>query len=509
MGTESEPKEVLSPAEESFERWRRTVGFAAGPLVFFAALLYPTGLSAEAHRLMAVVGFVLVFWLTEAVPIPVTALLGAVLNILLGVAPAREVLAPFAHPLVFLFIGSFIIAEAITFHGLDRRFAFAIFSIRFLQKGPMRVLLALGLIVAVASMWISNTASTAMMLPIALGLFSAMKEIHGPGSGGFDFRGFGTSMMLMVAYGASVGGIATPIGTPPNIIGIGMIEQFTGVTISFFQWMVFALPITSVMFIYLFFLLGPARGHGSVDLAGVGEYVRRARAGLGAWKRGEVHTAVAFGVAVFLWVLPSLAGLVAGKEAPAARLLSSRLNPGGVAVLAASLLFILPIDYRRGEFTMTWRRAAGIDWSTILLFGGGLSLGSLMFSTGLAESLGSALTGLTGASTLWPATAIGTALAIVLSETTSNTASANMVVPVMIAIAQGLGISPLPPALGATLGASFGFMLPVSTPPNAIVYGSGLVPILTMARRGILFDVGGFFIIMAGLYVLCPLMGWT
>ncbi len=174
----------------------------------------------------------------------------------------------------------------------------------------------------------------------------------------------------------------------------------------------------------------------------------------------------------------------------------------------ASLLFILPVSVQGRVFTTNWKRAVRIDWGTILLFGGGLSLGKLMFSTGLADAFGANLTGLTGATGLWSITAVGVAMGIILSETTSNTASANMVIPVMIAIAISLGVSPLPPALGATLGASFGFMLPVSTPPNAIVYGSGMVPILTMVRKGILFDIGGFFIIMAGLMILCPLLGW-
>jgi len=501
-------REVLSPSEEKFEYWRKTIGFFLGPLVFVALYLAPAGpLEPAPHRLLAVIGVVLVFWLTEAVPIPVTAIIGAVMNIVLGVAPARAVLAPFAHPLVFLFIGSFMLAEAITHNRLDRRFAFAIFSIRFFQRSPARALFAFGAIVAIASMWISNTAATAMMLPIALGVLAAIGEIHG-GKDGFDQRRYSTAMMLMVAYGASVGGIATPIGTPPNVIGIGMIEELAGVKISFFEWMVFALPITAVMFVYLFFILSRGGGFAKTRFTGIDEYVREARARLGRWSRAEVNTALCFGLAVALWVAPSIAGLVLGKQAEFARLLATRLNSGMVAVLAASLLFVLPVSFKRGEFTLGWERAVRIDWGTILLFGGGLSLGSLMFKTGLAAHMGTALTGVTGAETLWGVTAIGTIMAIVLSETTSNTASANMVIPVAIAIAQSLGVSALPPALGACLGASFGFMLPVSTPPNAIVYGSGRVPILAMVRKGILFDVGGFVIIMAGLRVMCPLMGW-
>ncbi|MFQ5427704.1 MAG: SLC13 family permease [Thermodesulfobacteriota bacterium] len=503
-------REVLSPGEERVERLRKLSGIFLGPLVFFVLYLVPLGsMPPVQQRLTAVIGLVIVLWLTETIPIPVTAMLGAVLNVLLGVAPAKVVFAPFAHPLVFLFIGSFILAEAITYHGLDRRFAFAIFSIKFLHKSPSRVLFTIGLICALVSMGISNTASTAMMLPIAIGVLGAMKGIHMETGGGYDFKKFSTAMMLMVAYGASVGGIATPIGTPPNVIGLGMMEQLAGMKISFYEWMVFALPITSVMFIYLFLILKRGTKGSGADISGIETYITKARAELGAWSRGEKNTAVCFYLAVFLWVLPSFVGIILGKGAPLSVLLSSRLNVGVVAVIAATLLFILPVSLKEGEFTMDWKRAVNIDWGTVLLFGGGLSLGSLMFKTGLATFFGDALTGFTGASSLLGITAIGTILAIILSETTSNTASANMIIPVMIAIALGAGVSPIPPALGATLGASFGFMLPVSTPPNAIVYGSGYVTILSMVRKGILFDIGGFFIIMAGVILMTRLLGWS
>jgi len=503
-------KEVLSPGEEKAERLRKMSGLVIAPVIFIALYLIPLGtMTPVQHKLTAVTGLVIVLWLTETIPIPVTAMLGAVLNVLLGVAPAKVVLAPFAHPLVFLFIGSFILAEAITQHGLDRRFAFAIFSIKFLHKSPSRVLFSIGLIVALVSMGISNTASTAMMLPIALGVLSAMKEIHRETGGGYDFKKFSVAMMLMVAYGASVGGIATPIGTPPNVIGIGMMDQLAGIKISFYEWMLFAIPITSVMFLYLFFILRGRGGLKGANIKGIEHYIAKARRELGPWSRGAKNTALCFYIAVFLWVLPSISGIILGKSAPLSHLLSARLNVGVVALIAASLLFILPVSLPKGEFTMDWKRAVRIDWGTVLLFGGGLSLGSLMFSTGLADYLGGTLTGLTGASSSLGITAIGTILAIILSETTSNTASANMIIPVMIAIAQGAGVSPIAPALGATLGASFGFMLPVSTPPNAIVYGSGLVPILSMVRKGILFDIGGFFIIMAGVMLMTRLLGWS
>ncbi len=502
-----EPREVITEAEERFERWRKITGLVAGPVVFAVLYFLPfPSLSHKAHMLLCVIGLVLVFWLTEALPIPVTALLGAVLNIVLGVAPAKEVFSPFAHPLVFLFIGSFILAEAISLHGLDKRFSLAILSIRFLERNPSGLLFAFGIIAAGTSMWVSNTASTAMMLPIAMGILSAIGDAVTPRDG-FNLNRFSTMMMLMIAYGASVGGIATPVGTPPNLIGIGMIDTLVGVKIGFFEWMGFAVPITIVMFLFLFLLLGLFGGYGNVRLD-IREYIEKNRSLLGTWSRAEINTAIAFSLTVFLWILPSVVGMILGKSHPLSELLSARLNAGVVALAGAVLLFILPVSLRECRFTMTWKHAVGIDWGTIVLFGGGLSLGKLMFSTGLAENFGRWLTEFSGVSSVWGLTAMGIMFAIILSETTSNTASANMVIPLIIAIAQSMNIPALPPALGACLGASFGFMLPVSTPPNAIVYGSGMVPILAMVRKGVLFDIGGFFIILFGVMGMSYLFGW-
>jgi sodium-dependent dicarboxylate transporter 2/3/5 len=184
------------------------------------------------------------------------------------------------------------------------------------------------------------------------------------------------------------------------------------------------------------------------------------------------------------------------------------MMPEGVAALiGAALLFLLPVDWKEREFTISWKQATKIDWGTLLLFGGGITLGSLMFDTKLAEVIGTSLLKMSGATSVWGITFGAIFIAILVSETSSNTASANMVVPVMIALAQAAGVNPIPPAIGATLGASWGFMLPVSTPPNAIVYGSGMVPITAMIRAGIFFDILGGLVIWAGLYILLPMVG--
>jgi sodium-dependent dicarboxylate transporter 2/3/5 len=495
---------VLSSAEITFEKWRKTIGLFIAPSIFFLVLFFPfLSLTPPAHKLLAILGLVVTLWITEAIPIPASALLGAVLCVVLGVGSNKAVLAPFADPIVFLFIGSFIIAEAMKVHQLDRRFAYAILSLSWVGNSSYRILFAIGLISACLSMWISNTATTAMIFPIALGILRALEEMENKR----NFKKLGTGMMLLVAYSASVGGIATPVGTPPNLIGIGMIQRLIGEKISFFEWMSFALPLTFFMFVILFLLIILLHPPEEKKLSGIREYIKERREKLGKWKRGEKNALAAFLVAVSLWILPGVLAVLGDDFSSHLEFFQSHFPEAIVALLAALILFVLPADWKKREFTISWRQAVKIDWGTILLFGGGLTLGSLMFSTKLADAIGSSLLSLTGAHSLWGITALAIFLGILMSETTSNTASANMVIPVMIAIANSAGVSPLPPALGACLGASFGFMLPVSTPPNAIVYSSGKIPITKMIKTGIFFDVSGFIIIWIGLRLLCPLLG--
>jgi sodium-dependent dicarboxylate transporter 2/3/5 len=494
----------LTEAELRFERWRKTVGLFLGPVIFLTLLLLPfPDLGREAHRLLAVLGLVLTFWVTEPIPIPVTALLGPALCVILGVGPDKEVLTSFAHPIIFLFLGSFLIAEAMKVHGLDRRFAYAILSWRWVGNSSYRILFAIGLISAALSMWLSNTATTAMLFPIALGILRALEEIEQKVS----FKKLGTGMMLLVAYAGSVGGIATPVGTPPNLIGMGMIDRLVGRKLSFFEWMNFALPVTIAMFLVLFLIIVILHPPEKRRLEGIREYIRKRKERLGGWRRGEKNALLAFGVTVTLWILPGLFAVLGVGFSRWQALFKSHFPEGIAALVGASFLFLLPVNWKKREFTLSWRQAVKIDWGTIILFGGGLTLGSLMFSTGLAEEIGSAFMGLTGASSQWGITLLAIFLGVLMSEATSNTASANMVIPVMIAIAQSSGVSPLPPALGACLGASFGFMLPVSTPPNAIVYSSGRIPITKMIKTGIFFDLSGLILIWMALRVLCPLLG--
>jgi sodium-dependent dicarboxylate transporter 2/3/5 len=326
--------------------------------------------------------------------------------------------------------------------------------------------------------------------------------------------------MLLIAYGASLGGIGTPIGSPPNLIGIGLIREATKIDIGFFQWMMLTVPLLLVMGPTLFGLLyvlhpqksgAPTAKTSDEPKTSTGKellgYIEEQRRQLGPWTAGQRNTLLAFFVAVLLWIAPGILQLPFFAGNPISPWMEKHLPEAIVALIAAILLFLLPTNRRKGEMTLTWPEATKIDWGTILLFGGGLALGSLMFKTGVAEAMGKGLAGQLGVESLWALTALAIAMGIIISESASNTASATMIIPVVIAIAQSANVSPLPPALGACLGASFGFMLPVSTPPNAIVYGSGMVPLPRMMRAGILFDIVGFVVILIGLRVLCPLLG--
>jgi solute carrier family 13 (sodium-dependent dicarboxylate transporter), member 2/3/5 len=394
---------------------------------------------------------------------------------------------------------------------LDRRIAIGFLSFRWIGGHPARILAAIGIATATISMWVSNTATAAMMLPVALGVLGTLHAVRDP-EGRTSLRDwpFATGMMLMVAYAAAIGGIGPPVGTPPNLITIGLIRSLTGTEISFFRWMALAVPMLLVMWPVLFLLLWVQHPVGRIARGAAGDlrtYLAAQRAALGPWTAGQVNTLIGFSVALALWLTPGILSVVLGEGHSFLRLFDHRMPEAVAALLGALVLFVLPINLRQGRFTLTWQEAVQIDWGTILLFGAGLSLGKLMFDTGVAEALGRAIVGCTGACSLWTLTAAAIGMGIVISESTSNTSATSMLVPVVIALAKAAGVSPVPVALGACFGACYGFMLPVSVPANAIVYSSGLVPITKMIRAGILFDVIGFFLVWGCLRVLCPLLG--
>jgi sodium-dependent dicarboxylate transporter 2/3/5 len=499
--TARQTMETYSPAEERFNARRRTVGLIVGPLLFIGLLVAPIPVAEGAHRLAAILAMVIVFWVTEALPLPVTALMGPVLAVVLGIAPVRAAFASFADPVIFVFMGGFMLAEAMFVHGVDRRIAYTGLSWRLVGSGPGRLLVVYGGITAALSMWMSNTATTAMMYPIGLSIAAHLARTGGTGA-----RQFALAAMLMTSFAASIGGLGTPVGSPPNLIGIGMLERFADVHISFFQWMAIGVPAALAMFAFLavFFYFTGVRGVTITEAST--QVVHEELKKLGPVSRGQRNVLIAFGTTVVLWITPGLLALAGLGDTAFGRAYAQALPESVAALVGAFLLFLLPIDFRSGRFTLTWSEALNIDWGIILLYGGGLALGELAFTTGLAEAMGKGITAWIPAPGTVALTIAFTAMAIVLSEATSNTAAANMIVPIAIAVAVAADVRPIEPALGATLGASMGFMMPVSTPPNAIVYSSGYVPITAMMRYGLALDLVGFVVISTLVLVLGPLI---
>ncbi len=476
-------------------RWHRQIGLIAAPVLCLSLWVIPIeGMGSEAHRLSGIMALMVCLWITEAIPPPVTALLGPALCVLTGVADIDRVFASFGDPIIFLLLGSFLLARAMLHHGLNRRIALHILGIHWIRGSPTRLMLAFGGSTAFISMWLSNSASTAMMFPVAVAILSEMARSQSQRDGmemSYTQLPYSTGLMLLTAFAATVGGLATPVGTPPNLIGIGMIEEHLKVELPFFQWMAFGAPLSLLLLGFLVLYLSHTYRAEPQVLAQAARQVLDDRASAGPLQAGERNVLIAFGTTVFLWLLPAGVALIAGADSESYQWLRDHLPEAVVALIGAMLLFLLPINWREGRFTLAWSQAIHIDWGTILLFGGGLAMGELMFSTRLADWLGREVSAALGAHTILGVTVLFTFLAGLISSVASNTASASMVVPVAIAVAKAAGVDPLQPALGACLGASMGNMLPVSTAPNAIVYGSGCVPLPHMARAGLVLDLVG------------------
>jgi sodium-dependent dicarboxylate transporter 2/3/5 len=488
------PIAALSSAEERVERARRSIGLIVGPAIFLIVWLLPLPeLSVEAHRLAAIISLTVVWWVTEAIPLPATALVATALTVACGVATPQQAFAQFGNPIIFVFVGAFIIGRAVSAHGLDARFAASVLATPVVRNDLGRSRTALGLLTLSISGWMNNTATAAMMTPLARGVL-------GPHGGSFA-----TGLLLVVGYAATIGGMITPIAAAPNLITLGLLENMSGIRLNFITWMVLCVPVALVM---MAVLLGVARWLFPYDtranVAAPQEGVRvPAR-----WTAGQRNCLIVFLIAVIFWITPGLLSLIA-PNLGITRWAETRLDEGVVAVLAACLLFVLPLNWRERRFTLTWKEAGEIDWGTILMFGGGLALGRLMLDTGLATWIGQGLVGVSGAETLWAVTAMAAAISILMTELISNTACISMLVPVVIGICQAGQLNPVAPALAVCLGGSLSFVLPISTPPNAIVYGTGLIPLRSMVKVGIILDVVGFAVIVIALRVLCPLLGFV
>jgi solute carrier family 13 (sodium-dependent dicarboxylate transporter), member 2/3/5 len=476
-----EEDEAIGVPGAAFERTKRRVGLVAGPvLAVLFALIFDDSASPA---LVGLLVLCVTWWLFEALPVAVVALAAVMGAVLTGIATPEVAFKPFGSPLLYMFVGSFFIAEAMQVHGLGARIAEAVAR---RAQNRLSFLVAISLVAFTQSMFMSNAATTALLLPLVLGMAPRGDR-------------YGAALVLAVAWGASAGGLGTPVGTVPNGLGLAELRQ-RGFDLGFIEWMAIGVPMGLVMLagllVVLALLFGVRRGQ---------PLPVRPAVETRPWSQGERAVLVAFALAIAGWLAPTVANLVAPGSA-AARWIGAHLTEEVVALFAGCLLFVMPGGKDRPA--LTWREATRIEWAVVILFGGGVMLGTLTKSTGLAAQWGQALVGATGASTTWSITALVTGTAIVLSEMTSNTATASMMAPLSGALAAAAGAAPIPAVLGATLGASFGFVMPISSGPNALAYATGRVTVGQMFRTGIVFDVIGFVLIVATLRIMCPLLGW-
>ncbi len=471
-----------------------------GLALFLLVLWLPVldGMNPQARHVLAVAALMAVWWITEAVPIPVTALLPIPLFPLFGVMSADAVTAPYANHLIYLFLGGFLIAVTIEKWNLHHRIA--LHTIRIVGMTHNRIILGFMLATAVLSMWVSNTATTMMMLTIAL---AVLREVAGnierdnslvintrPG----EFR-FGIALMLGIAYSASIGGLATLIGTPPNAILAGVIESTFGISISFLDWMLFALPLSAVMLVLTWlYLTWIIAGREFDTIPGGKELIRAQLESLGPISREEKLVLSVFLAVAILWILHGLVE-VEGLEA---------VTDSTIAMGGAIVLFIIPVDIRRGEFLLDWQTALKIPWDILILFGGGFALARGFSDSGLTGVIADQLVLLQGSDIIF-IIAIVTMTVIFLTEITSNTATASLFLPVMAALGLAMQIHPFALMVSAALAASCAFMLPVATPPNAIVFGSRYLTIRQMARAGIWINLTGIVLITLFVLVYLPI----
>ncbi|MEJ2516319.1 MAG: DASS family sodium-coupled anion symporter [Gammaproteobacteria bacterium] len=474
------------------QRWRMPAGFrrVLGPALGLAVyvLLAGTELSPAGRATAAVAAWMATWWMTEAIPIFATALLPLALFPLLGIADVRDTAAPYGNPLIFLFLGGFVIAIAMERWGLHQRIATT--ALAAVGHRADRVVGAFIGITAFLSMWISNTATATMMLPIALSLIA-----RADGQAQHDVmaeRNFGLALLLGLAYGASLGGVATLVGTPPNLFLASYAREHLGIEIGFARWMGMALPMVLVWLVLLWLLLTRVLFPVGGLTLDSGQAADHQPTSLSA---GEKATLFVFLAAALLWVTrPLLADLRLGSFRPLAGLTDT-----GIAMLAAVSLFLLPAG--EGRRAMDWEHMRRMPWGVLVLFGGGLSLAAAMQDNGVSAWIGEGLEGFAGLSPIL-VLALATALMVFLTELTSNTATTAAMVPVYTAAAQGLGLPPMMLAAAAAVAASCAFMLPVATPPNAIVFASGRLHVADMARAGIWMNFMSILFITAWAWLL-------
>lgn len=466
-------------------------------------LLGSTDMSADARIVAAIATLMAVWWMSEAIPLAATSLLPIVLIPALTARSVGETTVSYANPIVFLFLGGFLIAIAMEKWNLHRRIA--LLTLRWVGVTPNRIVLGLMIATGFLSMWVSNTATTLMMLPIGL---SVLKLVTGnpdaAAQSGAEadpqIAQFGICLVLAIAWSASMGGLGTLLGSPPNAIIAGYASDELGITIGFVDWMILGVPLAAVFILIGWALMTRVLYRFDLgEIPGGKALIEQEISALGPLSQGERMVMMVFGGAAFMWIVPGLMAEIPAIAATAPWL--GQINDTAVAIAAGLALFLLPGKGRR-TMVLEWKDAEnGLPWGVLLLFGGGLSLAGAVAGTGLDDWFGQQVSGI-GALPVVLIIASVVALVLFLTEVTSNTATAATFIPVLGGVALGMGLDPLALLVPAALAATCAFMLPVGTPPNAIAFSSGAVTIAQMARGGVVLNVIGVALITAAIYLL-------
>lgn len=479
------------------------IGFFLGLIVFAGMLLLPVpdGMKPAAWKVAAVTALMAIWWITDAIPIPATGLIPIVLFPALGVMSAKNAAAPYADDVIYLFMGGFFLAVTMERWNLHRRVALN--TIKLVGASPARLVLGFMLATAFLSMWVSNSATAMMMVPIGLavvaevtGLTPMQIKDGGAGARKFDLN-FGRCLMLGIAFAASIGGLATIIGTPPNAILVAQVKTLYGYTITFFDWLLFGFPLAAItLFVTWFMLTKLIFPTGQFAAGDAGRVIDDEIAMLGPTTRQEKAILFVATCMATLWIVSGF--LFKNYES------LKMIKDSTIAIGGAVLLFAWPVDLKKGKFLLDWKTGVKIPWDVVLLFGGGLAIANGFAETDLTKYIAQQFEMLAGMHLYLLLTLI-VIFTISLTEVTSNTATATLLVPIMGSVALAMGINPLGPMIAAAIAASYAFMLPVATPPNAVAYGSGCFTIKDMAMAGLWINLACFIIIPVVLYTLIPL----
>ncbi len=472
----------------------KKIGLLLGPILFLIFYNLPfIILNSEADKVIAVAIWMIVWWITESVSISVTALIPLTIFPLLDIMDLKSVAANYGSPIVFLFFGGFIMALALEKVNLHRRIALNL--VKFTGTTPNKVILGFMLATAFLSMWISNTATTVVMLPIALSVIQLL--INDDDGFTKQDKYFALSLMLGIAYSANVGGIATIIGTPPNTVVVGFLEQEYQMDISFLKWMIIGVPFSSIMIAVIYFLLTRViYPNGLKELHNASEVIDGELAKLGPMQGIEKRVLMIFSITIFLWIsriyIKDLVPFI-------------KLSDAGISMLAALALFSIPFSLSKQQFILDWKDTQKMPWGILILFGGGLALASALSKAGVIEFIGAQISGNQNSS----AVLIGIALVgiiLFMTELMSNVALVAIFAPVVAGIALGLDQNLLYLLIPTAMASSCAFMLPMATPPNAIVFASGYIKVSEMAKAGILLNLISIFAISLFMYWIIPLV---